>query len=114
MEVYEWNLAKALQSGEFLCFVMKALKESLIPYIHEGMTLTPFQIKENISFFLHAAEEFGVGRHRLFQVGDLFNLLTNNFYKVVECVCGGSANDRPTTIGNRSSECQRRYISMLH
>jgi hypothetical protein len=40
--------------------------------------------KENICYFISAAEEFGVARHRLFAVSDLYDNL--NFYKVLECL----------------------------
>lgn len=42
---------------------MKQIEENAIPRIQES-TDTPFKLKENISFFLEAVEDFGVPKHK--------------------------------------------------
>jgi hypothetical protein len=49
-----------------------------------GTICNAFKLKENISFFINAVEEYGVPRHRLFQASDLVENL--NFYRVLECL----------------------------
>jgi len=80
----DWDLRKLLQNGVIVCQLMKIIVPDSIPHIHEASNLSSFKGKENISHFINAVEEFGVPRHRLFEVNDLF--LGRNFFKVVECI----------------------------
>lgn len=74
-----------LRNGVILCQVMRSIKQDSIPHIHEPSTnnnnnkngniyaasFQLFKMKENLSYFINAVEEFGVARYRLFQIQDL-------------------------------------------
>lgn len=77
------DLAQLLQNGEIICRVMLAVKDGSIPKIHTNTTLQ-FKIRENIMFFLHACEDVGITRHKIFSIPDL--LENKNFFKVLECM----------------------------
>lgn len=77
------DLAMVLQNGVLICRVMLAIKEGSIPKIHTNSTLQ-FKMRENIMFFLHAVEDFGIPRYKIFSIPDL--LENKNFFKVLECL----------------------------
>lgn len=57
------DLHPQLKRGVILCYLMKQIDENAIPRIQES-TDTPFKLKENISFFLEAVEDYGVPKHK--------------------------------------------------
>lgn len=77
------DLAIVLQNGVFICRVMLAIRDGSIPKIHTNTTLQ-FKIRENIMFFLHACEEIGIPRYKIFAITDLIE--NKNFFKVLECM----------------------------
>lgn len=77
------DLAVTLQNGALICRVMLAVKEGSIPKIHTNTTMQ-FKIRENIMFFLHACEDVGIPRYKIFTIPDL--LENKNFFKVLECM----------------------------
>lgn len=77
------DLAQLLQNGEIICRLMLAVKDGSIPKIHTNTTMQ-FKIRENIMFFLHACEDVGITRHKIFSIPDL--LENKNFFKVLECL----------------------------
>jgi len=77
------DLLKALNNGIVLCYLMKAIDPNSIPTIQEN-TKQVFKLKENISFFLTAVEEYGVPKHQLFLVQDLWE--RKNIVNVVLCL----------------------------
>ena len=77
------DLAVVLQNGVLICRVMLAIREGSIPKIHTNSTLL-FKMRENIMFFLHACEDVGIPRYKIFAIPDL--LENKNFFKVLECM----------------------------
>lgn len=66
-----------LQDGLVLCRLMNSLKPGSVPKTHDPSTVKLAAMKknkemENISFFLKAAENYGVGKTDLFQTVDLY------------------------------------------
>jgi hypothetical protein len=77
------DLHPQLKRGVILCYLMKQIEENAIPRIQES-TDTPFKLKENISFFLEAVEDFGVPKHKIFLVDDLWE--NKSIVNVVICL----------------------------
>lgn len=81
----KWNLQKYLKNGVSLCKLMEKIEEGSIPSVYMTPD-APFQSKSNIFYFLSAAEQLGIQRHRLFKVSDLVDLNRKGFLRVVECI----------------------------
>eukprot|EP01112_Ceratiomyxa_fruticulosa_P020320 TRINITY_DN688_c0_g1_i1.p1 TRINITY_DN688_c0_g1~~TRINITY_DN688_c0_g1_i1.p1 ORF type:complete len:868 (+),score=238.12 TRINITY_DN688_c0_g1_i1:281-2884(+) len=77
------DLPSALKNGIILCYLMEEIEPQSIPRIQEK-TDQVFKLKENISFFLGALSDYGVPRHKWFQVNDLFE--AENIAKVIDCL----------------------------
>jgi len=75
------DLQEALRNGVILCYLMQEIEERSIPRIQENTT-SEWRIKENIHFFLLALADYGIGRHRIFLLSDLFE--NKNMVNVVE------------------------------
>lgn len=66
-----------------MCRFMESLEANSVPNIYLKPE-APFQSKSNIFYFLTAAEQLGVQRHRLFKTSDLIDKNRRQFLKVVE------------------------------
>ncbi|KAJ1961010.1 Protein kinase of the Mitotic Exit Network, partial [Dispira parvispora] len=76
------NLQLALRDGIILCRVINTLRPGTIKQI--AMKDIPFAQMENISSFLHAAQELGVPGNDLFQTVDLYE--GKNISRVVSTI----------------------------
>jgi len=77
------DLFISLKSGVILCYLMQQIEPGSIPRIQEG-TDQNFKQRENIEFFILAASDYGVPRHRLFHPPDLCD--NDCMVTVVECL----------------------------
>lgn len=77
------DLLEALRNGVVLCYLMQEIDPPSIPKIQENTTQA-FKLKENIEFFLAAANDLGVPRPKLFLFNDLFE--AKNVVNVVDCL----------------------------
>eukprot|EP01103_Thecamoeba_quadrilineata_P007729 TRINITY_DN17567_c0_g1_i1.p1 TRINITY_DN17567_c0_g1~~TRINITY_DN17567_c0_g1_i1.p1 ORF type:complete len:779 (+),score=170.94 TRINITY_DN17567_c0_g1_i1:108-2444(+) len=77
------DLHTSLKDGILLCQLMMEIDHSSIPHI-QCNTNHAFRLKENISFFLLACEDFKVPNYKLFTVNDLWE--DQSIVAVVECL----------------------------
>jgi len=61
---------ESLQDGIVLCYLCKEIDPRSIPRIQEDKS-SAYRLRENITFFLAAVEDFGVPKHRIFSAADL-------------------------------------------
>ena len=87
------DLRFALKKGVLLCFLIQEIEPGSVPnildraylycfYCNNGVDFVPlihenttqiFKLKENVENFIAAVSEYGVPRHKLFTVNDLFD-----------------------------------------
>eukprot|EP01101_Sappina_pedata_P002276 TRINITY_DN12522_c0_g1_i1.p1 TRINITY_DN12522_c0_g1~~TRINITY_DN12522_c0_g1_i1.p1 ORF type:complete len:812 (-),score=303.15 TRINITY_DN12522_c0_g1_i1:14-2449(-) len=77
------NLLEALRNGIVLVYLVNAIEENTILKLQEN-TKHAFKLKENISNFLLALEEFGMQKYQLFNINDLWE--GYSIVAVVECL----------------------------
>jgi len=65
------SLEEELSNGIVICYLMQAIVPRSIPRIQEN-TKNDLKLKENIQFFIGSIEDYGVPKHRLFYVNDLY------------------------------------------
>eukprot|EP01103_Thecamoeba_quadrilineata_P007479 TRINITY_DN17353_c0_g1_i1.p1 TRINITY_DN17353_c0_g1~~TRINITY_DN17353_c0_g1_i1.p1 ORF type:complete len:823 (+),score=196.91 TRINITY_DN17353_c0_g1_i1:5-2473(+) len=96
------DLHEALKTGIVLCYLMNEIDDSMMP-IHEGTTHA-FKLRENISSFLLALEDYGIPSHKMFMQNDLWE--GTNMVTVIECIAelGRVANSRDFPIRFKSPD----------
>src|SRR3990167_973573 len=78
----EVDLGEQLKDGVILCKLMNIIEPRSIPRINTNTT-DEYKIKENISFFKQAAEEYGVPKTSIFSYSDL---MEGNIKPTIECL----------------------------
>ncbi|GIY95920.1 calponin-2 [Caerostris extrusa] len=76
------DFANVLKDGTALCTLINRLLPGTVPKINTMKT--PFKERENLEMFLKGCELYGLKRHDLFQVNDLYE--KKNLYTVVNCI----------------------------
>mmetsp|Transcript_4307 Transcript_4307/g.15157 ORF Transcript_4307/g.15157 Transcript_4307/m.15157 type:complete len:783 (+) Transcript_4307:172-2520(+) len=77
------DLVEALKNGIVLCYIMLEVVPQSIPRIQEATT-QQFKLKENLSFFAQAAEEYGVPKGTIVTHRDLW--LAPDVVRLVRCI----------------------------
>ncbi|GAM27408.1 hypothetical protein SAMD00019534_105840 [Acytostelium subglobosum LB1] len=81
---FRGDFYEQLRNGIALCHLANSISHDAVPKIQEN-TKIEFKLLENLNFFLAAlTEEFGIPRHKMFQVSDLYEY--GNKVRVVECL----------------------------
>ncbi|XP_054707968.1 calponin-2-like [Uloborus diversus] len=108
----QFDFANVLKDGIALCTLINKLSPGAVSKINTMKA--PFKERENLEMFLKGCETYGLKRHDLFQVNDLYE--KKNLYTVVNCIfaLGGMAKkkgyDGPT-IGVKVADENRRSFS---
>eukprot|EP01130_Rhizamoeba_saxonica_P016478 TRINITY_DN7626_c0_g1_i1.p1 TRINITY_DN7626_c0_g1~~TRINITY_DN7626_c0_g1_i1.p1 ORF type:complete len:708 (-),score=155.76 TRINITY_DN7626_c0_g1_i1:72-2132(-) len=107
------DLHAEFKNGVVLCYLMQELDPRSIPHI-QASTASPFKLKENINFFLGAIEDYGIRKHRLFYVNDLWSNL--NLVNVIMAIhdlalLANERGFRPTMVLKEDKPEQRPNIS---
>lgn len=108
----QFNFADVLKDGLALCTLINKLLPGAVSKINTMKS--PFKERENLEMFLKGCEKYGLKRHDLFQVNDLYE--RKNLYTVVNCLfaLGGMAKkkgyDGPT-IGVKVADENKRLFS---
>lgn len=106
------DFADCLKDGVALCTLINMLCPGSVQRVNTMKA--PFKQRENLEMFLKGCEAYGLKRHDLFQVNDLYE--RKNLYTVVNCVfaLGGMAKkkgfDGPT-IGVKVADENKRNFS---
>ncbi|XP_015926251.1 myophilin [Parasteatoda tepidariorum] len=106
------DFANVLKDGTALCTLINKLCPGAVSKINTMKT--PFKERENLEMFLKGCESYGLKRHDLFQVNDLYE--KKNLYTVVNCLfaLGGLAKKKQydgPTIGVKVADENKRAFS---
>eukprot|EP00027_Filamoeba_sp_ATCC50430_P016850 CAMPEP_0168571736 /NCGR_PEP_ID=MMETSP0413-20121227/17521_1 /TAXON_ID=136452 /ORGANISM="Filamoeba nolandi, Strain NC-AS-23-1" /LENGTH=753 /DNA_ID=CAMNT_0008604661 /DNA_START=30 /DNA_END=2291 /DNA_ORIENTATION=+ len=108
------DLHVSLRSGVILCYLMLAIEEGSIPRIQEN-TEHQFKQKENVGFFIDAAAEYGVPKHKLFSVNDLWE--NASMVNVIECLAAlaevSASKGFPVTLKKLPKEGENSNAAIL-
>ncbi|GFT50335.1 calponin-3 [Nephila pilipes] len=106
------DFANVLKDGIALCTLINQLLPGSVSKINTMKA--PFKERENLEMFLKGCEQYGLKRHDLFQVNDLYE--KKNLYTVVNCIfaLGGMAKKKGfqgPTIGVKVADENKRIFS---
>lgn len=108
----QFDFADVLKDGMALCTLINKLCPGAVGKINAMKA--PFKERENLEMFLKGCEKYGLKRHDLFQVNDLYE--RKNLYTVVNCIfaLGGMAKKKAydgPTIGVKVADENKRLFS---
>ncbi|XP_035212294.1 muscle-specific protein 20-like [Stegodyphus dumicola] len=108
----QFDFADVLKDGTALCTLINKLLPGAVPKINTMKA--PFKERENLEMFLKGCEAYGLKRHDLFQVNDLYE--RKNLYTVVNCIfaLGGMAKKKGyegPTIGVKVADENKRLFT---